>query len=117
MVIAIVAKEIVKTALSYGAKYFKYEKSAFDKLYKGFPPGVAPGVRHGLAVGSAIGSYITGKDLSDPNGIQKTNGKSTSYPPYKTRSGRTRRRYPECPDGYYRNKFGRCTRISKRKRS
>ncbi len=49
---------IVREAIRYGARFFKFEKKAFDKLYRDYPVGVGRGVRHGLTVGSAVGSLI-----------------------------------------------------------
>ena len=117
MVIAQIAKEILKLGVRAGSRYYKAEGRAFKSLYKGssLPRGVGRGARHGLTAGSIAGTFINSPADDTPgNGIQKRIQRK--YPPrkpYQTRRGQTSRSRP-CKPEY--NRFGKSSRFSSRRR-
>ena len=102
MVIAIIAREILRTAARFGSRYYRVEGQAFNKLYKDFPKGVGRGARHGLTAGSIAGTFINNEaDDSPGNVIQKPFSKRqqfTSRKSNQTRFRRTRRNNSRCPE-------------------
>ncbi len=109
MVVGIIAKELFKTAIKYGTRYYRAEGKAFGKLYTGFPQSktIGRGVRHGLTVGSLAGTLINDDGTPEStNGISKR-FRTPSNKFYKTRrrfTNSSRRRNEYCPPTNYRRR-------------
>ncbi len=65
MVIVKIATEVVKRGVTYGSRFARSDKVAWNKLYTGFPKYVKKGTREGFLVGSTIGGLISGSNLND----------------------------------------------------
>ncbi len=87
MVLGKVATEAVKIAITYGGRFARYDKAAWNKLYTGFPKYVKKGTREGFIAGSSIGGFISGiADDSPGNGkILQPRKPFTPSKPYKAR--------------------------------
>ncbi len=102
MVIAQIARELLRQGFRYSKRYITLEEKAFNKLYTGFPQSrtIGRGVRHGLVAGHIVGSFIENAPDTPGNGIPTTFQKPkrfTSRKPYQTRSRfprRSNRCYP-----------------------
>ncbi len=116
MVIAIVAREIVRQSLKGLARYYRFEGKAFAKLYTGFPRArsIGRGVRHGLTSGSVIGTFINPAEDMTGNGVP-TRQRPSPYQFPQKRGGRkfgsrSRNKYG------FRQYYRRCRPSGSRKR-
>ncbi len=103
MVLVPIIRQIIRTAVGIGTRYYRVEGQAFNKLYRGFPQSrtIGRGVRHGLTGGSIIGSLINPADDSPGNGISQIpfSKQPPTSKPYKTRFRQSIRSRNRC----YRN--------------
>ncbi len=100
MVLAKIATEVAKRGITYGTRFYRSDKQAWNKLYAGFPRYVKKGTREGFLVGSTIGGLLSGslnnEDQSvNPDAFQKNGQRPTSSKQYQTHyryRGRSKRR-------------------------
>ncbi len=113
MVLAKIVTEAVKVAVTYGGRFARYDKLAWNKLYTGFPKYVKKGTREGFIVGSSIGGLIQGasfnNDSAEPSGNavpQKSKARPYSKRKTRDRYGRSPygRKHKRCPPECYRRK-------------
>ncbi len=101
LVLAKVAVEVTKRAITYGSRFARSDKAAWNKLYTGFPKYVKKGTRQGFIVGSSIGGLIKGTtDLSD-NGLPRDSAIPSKFSKYP--SGKQYQAY----NRYSRSTYGR----------
>ncbi len=94
MVLGKIATEAVKIGVTYGSRFVRLDKHAWNKLYTGFPKYVKKGTREGFLVGSTLGGLAKGLYAPDTPGndaVPQQRYESPTRSPYKTRSGQTSR--------------------------
>ncbi len=121
---------VLQQILKIGSVIIKHRKAIYAVLtaqdryisqsfkYGGYGKATSYGVRSGALGGSVIGAFINQADDSPGNAIQKPfQPKYPSRTPYKTRGGQSSRSYSK-QSAYYRpDKYGRCPRPRKQRRS
>ncbi len=107
--VANIASTVIKRGLTYGAFVVKNDKSAWNKLYSGFPKYVKKGTREGFIAGSAIGTFIADDDGTEQDGSFSKPELSKTNNYYKTRRRPTRRSCRRYATETYTNYRRRCS--------
>ncbi len=101
--------EGVKIAVTYGGRFARYDKAAWNKLYTGFPKYVKKGTREGFIAGSSVGGLVKG--LISDNVEETYNGQIQPYvksPPYKFSKARSGFKYNRSRYNKYNPYKSRC---------